>query len=161
MTADCGRPSASQFSQVDLDCWRWVFCLLLDNGGAMQIWCCQCQTYVLARLTNGAEVYPHRPDLADIPRWRCDGCGNHVGTHHKTKNWSKPLGNIPSADVKRARIKIHELIDPVWKSGRISRRRLYTKMSAALGREYHTGEIKTIDEARNVYRVARDILNQI
>lgn len=125
----------------------------------MNLWCCTCRKDVDARLTSGAEVYPHRPDLADIPRWKCDGCGNHVGTHHKTKNRTKPLGNIPSAEIKNARIKIHELIDPMWKSGKMRRGQLYARLSAALGYTYHTGEIKTIDEARNIYRVARQIIS--
>ena len=124
----------------------------------MLLWCCACGTDVEARLTNGGEVYPHRPDLVDVPRWKCDACGNHVGTHHKTNNPTKPLGNIPSPELKRARMKIHELIDPVWKSGRMRRSKLYASMSQRLGYEYHTGEIKTIDEARHVYRVAREVI---
>lgn len=125
------------------------------------IWCCSCSRDVEARLTSGAEVYPHRPDLADVPRWKCDDCGNHVGTHHKTADRTRPLGNIPSPEIKRARIKIHELIDPVWKSGQMKRGKLYAQLSKALGYEYHTGEIKTIDEARNVYRVARNLINGV
>lgn len=124
----------------------------------MKLWCCQCADHVDARLTSGAEVYPHRPDLADVPRWICDGCGNHVGTHHKTADRTRPLGNIPSAEIKRARILIHELIDPAWKSGKVKRGKLYGHLSKALGREYHTGEIKTLEEARDVYRIARDFL---
>lgn len=124
----------------------------------MRLWCCQCQTDVDARLTSGAEVYPHRPDLASVPRWKCDGCGNHVGTHHKTSNPTRPLGNIPSPELKRARIMIHELIDPAWMSGKVRRGKLYAHISAHIGREYHTGEIKTIEEARNVYSIARDFL---
>ncbi|MBA2125096.1 hypothetical protein DLM45_02495 [Hyphomicrobium methylovorum] len=124
----------------------------------MLIWCCTCARDVEARLTSGAEVYPHRSDLADVPRWKCDGCGNHVGTHHKTKNPTKPLGNIPSNEIKYARIKIHELIDPLWKSGLLRRGKVYAKMSDALGYPYHTGEIKTIDEARDVYRAAQGVI---
>lgn len=122
------------------------------------IWCCACGKDVDARLTNGAEVYPHRPDLADIPRWRCDDCGNHVGTHHKTKTPTKPLGNIPSAEIKKARIKIHQLIDPVWQSGRMKRSTLYASMSKQLGYKYHTGEIRTVEEARKIYRIASEII---
>lgn len=126
----------------------------------MKLWCCQCQSDVAARLTNGAEVYPHRPDLADLPRWKCDTCGNHVGTHHKTADPTRPLGNIPSPAIKRARIHIHDLIDPVWKSRIIKRGKLYGALSARLGYEYHTAEIKTIDEARRVYRVALEYLRE-
>lgn len=126
-----------------------------------EIWCCACGESVQARLTNGAECYPHRPDLSDIPRWKCDSCGNHVGTHHKTKNRTQPLGNIPSPELKKARMHIHALIDPVWKTGKVSRGKLYAHLSAQLGYEYHTGEIRTIDEARNVYRVARTYIQQL
>lgn len=123
----------------------------------MKLWCCQCQTDVEARLTSGKETYPHRPDLADLPRWICDGCKNHVGTHHKTSDPTKPLGNIPTQELKNARIKIHALIDPMWKSKRFSRRKIYAHLSDKLGRQYHTAELKTIDEARLVYAAARDL----
>lgn len=127
----------------------------------MKLWCCQCQKDVEARLTNGAEIYPHRPDLASQPRWKCDGCGNHVGTHHKTSEPTKPLGNIPSPELKRARIFIHDLIDPAWKNGMTSRKAIYAHLSKAIGREYHTGEIRTIEEARAVYSAAREFLKQL
>lgn len=123
-----------------------------------QLWCCACRAYVDARLTDGREVYPHRPDLADLPRWKCDGCGNSVGTHHKTDEKTRPLGNIPSPELKRARMHIHDLIDPAWKSKKVKRGKLYAEIGSRLGYEYHTGEIKTIDEARRVYRVALDYL---
>jgi hypothetical protein len=127
----------------------------------MRLWCCQCGDEVEARLTSGAECYPHRPDLAALPRWKCDACGNHVGTHHKTKTHTKPLGNIPSVEIKNARIKIHALIDPVWKSGKMPRGRIYAKMSERLGYQYHTGEIKSVEEARKVYVVAREIVSTL
>lgn len=127
----------------------------------MRLWCCQCQQDVTARLTDGREVYPHRPDLAKLPRWICDGCRNSVGTHHKTDNPTRPLGNIPSPEIKRARMHIHDLLDPAWKSKRIKRGALYGALSARLGYEYHTGEIRTVDEARRVYRVALDYLREL
>ncbi len=127
----------------------------------MMIWCCACNKHVDARLTDGAECYPHRPDLADVPRWKCDTCLNHVGTHHKTKDRTKPLGVIPSKEITKARMHIHALIDPVWKKGKISRKSLYAKISEALGHEYHTGEIKTIDEAKTVYRIALSISREV
>lgn len=127
----------------------------------MQLWCCQCAGDVPARLTTGAEVYPHRPDLAAVYRWKCDGCGNHVGTHHKTDQPTRPLGNIPSPAMAKARIEIHKLIDPAWKSGRVPRRALYGHLSAKLGRPYHTGELRTIEEAREVYRIALSFLRDV
>jgi hypothetical protein len=127
----------------------------------MRIWCCGCGAEVDARLTDGAEIYHHRPDLADLPRWKCDACGNHVGTHHKTKDPTRPLGNIPSPEISNARKHIHALIDPAWKTGRVKRGKLYRMLSAELGYEYHTAEIKSVDEARRVYRVAQSIIREM
>lgn len=126
-------------------------------AAARRLYCCACAAEVDARLTDGIEIYPHRPDLAELPFWRCDACGNFVGCHHKTKARTTPLGCIPTPELKRARKHIHALIDPVWKSGRIGRREIYAAISAAVGWEYHTAKIRTIDEARAVYRAARAI----
>ena len=119
-----------------------------------RIYCCGCGKDVDARLTNGGEIYSHRLDLHSLPFWRCDACGNFVGRHHKTKNRTKPLGYIPTAELKEARKHLHALIDPIWQSGKMSRRELYAAMSRDLGWEYHTAKTRTIDEARAAYRVA-------
>lgn len=122
------------------------------------IWCVCCDGYVNARLTTGAEIYPHRGDLAALPFWRCDTCGNFVGCHYRTKNPTTPLGCIATPEIKSARQKIHRVLDPIWKSGRMSRREVYRKVSDAMGQaEYHTAEIKTLDEARRVYRAVLEI----
>lgn len=127
----------------------------------MELWCCKCADYVDARLTDGAEVYPHRSDLADLPFWRCDACGNWVGCHHKTKKRTRPLGNIPSPELKKARGHIHALIDPLWKSKKIKRGALYNRMSEKLGWKYHTATLRTIDEARQAYRAGQEIAREI
>lgn len=122
------------------------------------IFCCGCGASVAARLTNGEEVYPHRRDLYTIPFWKCDTCGNFVGCHYKTGRRTKPLGCIPTPEIKAARQEIHKIIDPLWKSGRVSRRELYRMIAHVIGvEEYHTGEITSIEQAREVYRVARDL----
>lgn len=121
------------------------------------IYCCGCAADVQARLTDGAEIYPRRPDLATLPFWRCDTCHNYVGCHHKTKNRTRPLGAIPTADLKNARRHIHVILDPIWQSGRLSRRHIYARLTQTLGREYHTGDLRTLDEARTIYRAVQDI----
>ena len=120
-----------------------------------RIHCCACTREVDARLTDGREIYPHRPDLRSLPFWRCDACGNFVGCHHKTKNRTEPLGCIPTAELKEARKKLHALIDPIWQSGKMGRRELYAAMSRDLGWEYHTAKTRTMDEARAAYHAAR------
>jgi hypothetical protein len=128
------------------------------RGPRTSLYCCGCQKDVVARLTDGREVYPHRPDLASLPFWRCDDCGNTVGCHHKTKDRTRPLGVIPTKELKDARQHIHRILDPLWKSKRFGRRELYGMIADALDApEYHTAEIRTVEQARTVYRIVREI----
>lgn len=127
----------------------------------MNIYCCGCETDILARLTDGSEIYPHRRDLHVLPFWKCDTCGNFVGCHHKTKDRTKPLGCIPTKAIKEARQHIHKLIDPLWQSGRLSRGFIYAKLSDELGRKYHTAEIRSVEEARQVWRVAKSLATEL
>jgi len=121
------------------------------------IYCCGCKTDVEARLTDGSEIYPHRPDLCSLPFWKCDTCGNFVGCHHKTDSPTRPLGCIPTTEIKNARNEIHKILDPIWGSGKMSRRQVYKILSDALGWTYHTAKIRSIEEARDVYRLVRGI----
>lgn len=122
------------------------------------IYCCGCSSDVNARLTDGAEIYPHRSDLARLPFWKCDSCGNFVGCHHKTKQRTAPLGCIPTPEIKEARSHIHRILDPLWKSGRFKRRELYSKIANSLGiKEYHTAELRSVEQARDAYRAILEI----
>ena len=114
------------------------------------IYCCGCGKDTEARLTDGEEIYPHRRDLYTLPFWKCDVCGNHVGTHHKTRDRTRPLGCIPTPAIKKARMEIHSLLDPIWKYGNVMRQSVYRSISRRLGYEYHTAEIRSLDEAYNV-----------
>lgn len=120
------------------------------------IYCCWCVRDVDARLTDGGEIYPHRPDLRILPFWRCDRCGNFVGCHHRRKffNRTDPLGCIPTPELRKARKKLHALIDPIWMSGKMKRGELYAAIGRDIGKEYHTAEIRTMDEARAIERAA-------
>lgn len=123
-----------------------------------KIFCCGCRIEVDARLTNGQEVYSHRRDLASLPFWKCDTCSNFVGCHHKTKNRTRPLGCIPTPEIKAARQEIHRAIDPIWQSGKIERRKLYSMIAHLIGvEEYHTAEIRSVEQAREVVRVAKEL----
>ena len=122
------------------------------------IYCCGCSSDVNARLTDGEEIYPHRRDLASLPFWKCDACGNFVGCHHKTKQRTAPLGCIPTPEIKEARSHIHRILDPLWKSGRFKRRELYSIIANSLGiKEYHTAELRSVEQARDAYRAILEI----
>lgn len=128
----------------------------------MKIYCTGCQKDVQARLTDGKEIYGHRPDLHDLPFWKCDTCKNFVGCHHKSTERTKPLGCIPTKEIKKARQEIHKILDPLWKKKLIKRGKLYRKIGVALGiQDYHTAEIRSVEEARQVYRVILDIRKEL
>lgn len=123
----------------------------------MIIYCVACNQDIKARLTNGSEIYPDRKDLGKLPFWKCDQCKNYVGCHHKTADKTKPLGCIATKELMNARKHIHALLDPLYKSKMISRKALYKKISDHLGYEFHTAEIKSIEEGRQIYSLIRRI----
>jgi len=118
----------------------------------MKIYCCGCKSDVEARLARGNEIYPNREDLAKLAFWKCDHCNNYVGCH---RGGIKPLGVIATAELMAARRRIHKLLDPIWKSGKISRGKLYRRISEELGYSYHTAQIRSLEEARRVWAVIK------
>ena len=125
----------------------------------MKIFCNACQTKVQCRLTDGSEIYPHRRDLADLPFWIHDACGNYVGCHHKTVNRTNPLGTIPTEETRKARSMVHRHIDPMWSKGLIGRKELYAKLSAHIGKTYHTANITTMAEAMDICAFATRLVD--
>ncbi len=91
------------------------------------------------------------------PFWKCDACQNFVGCHYKTKHRTNPLGCIPTKEIKNARRHLHRLIDPVWQSGKIERNALYRMISEKVGWNYHTAQIRSVEEARKVWSAVVDI----
>ena len=116
----------------------------------MTIYCTGCEVEVVARLTDGAEIYPHRSDLSKLPFWKCDTCNNYVGCHHKTDNPTNPLGNIPTPELRKARSQIHAILDPMWRNGSRTRKEIYKDLSDKLGWSYHTAKLKSLKEANQV-----------
>lgn len=123
----------------------------------MKIYCTGCEKEVEARLTNGEEMYPHRPDLYELPFWICDSCKAFVGTHHKTTNRNNPLGFLATPEVKKWRRAIHSQLDPLWEEGKISRKKAYDYISNKLGKTYHTAEIYSAEEGKNIYRIVKEL----
>lgn len=126
----------------------------------MNIFCIACRQQVEARLTNGAEVYPHRPDLKHLNFWICDTCSNFVGCH-KNGNNKKPLGNIPTPKIKILRQQIHNKLDPLWKNKHYSRSEVYEIISSQIGKEYHTANISSELEAQNVLEIINTLWSKV
>lgn len=124
----------------------------------MQIYCCGCEGRIEARRTTGKEIYPHRSDLWSLPFWRCDHCRNYVGCHHKTADRYRLLGVIPTPEIRQARQRLHAVIDPMWKSGgKPERNRIYKAISRRVGYEFHTAEVRSLQEARHIHRVLEEL----
>ena len=121
----------------------------------MEIYCCHCKTEVKPRLTTGKEIYPHRSDLFNLKFYKCS-CGNYVGTH---PNSTKPLGCIPTPELKKARQKIHRLMDPIWKSKKYSRKEVYKTLSEKLGYQYHTAETRSLKQIEEILQAIKTLLD--
>lgn len=71
--------------------------------------CTYCQQPAIR--ATGADIYPHRPDLATRKFFRCIPCEAHVGTHVKTGH---PLGTLANAALRKLRSQAHNTFDPIW-----------------------------------------------
>jgi hypothetical protein len=85
-----------------------------------------------AELKTGYHVYPHRPDLAHLKIWACDPCDAWVGTH-KNSPTHAPLGRLANAELRRAKMAAHAAFDPLWKSGQMTRKEAYKRLSEKMG----------------------------
>jgi len=121
------------------------------------MYCAGCESIVRARLTDGGEIYPHRPDLHSLPFWRCDACDGFVGCHHKTKNRTAPLGCIANKEMRELRKQIHSTIDPIWKNNLATRKKVYAMMSERVGWSYHTAKTRSVRECHAALEAARQV----
>ena len=118
------------------------------------------------RLTDGAEVYPHRDDLHHKHFYVCDACKARVGCHPDTTD---PLGYAADEPTCNARSQLHDLkLDPIWKSQpdkpvqKATRRRVYKFLAFALGidpKDCHTGMF-TIERCRAAWKALKGVTAQ-
>lgn len=85
-----------------------------------------------SELVTGEKVYPHRPDLYNKLFYMCGADNAWVGTHSLT---DQPLGRLANAELRRAKSKAHEVFDPLWKSGTMTRGQAYQWLSEQMGIE--------------------------
>lgn len=119
--------------------------------------CIQCNKTQDCNLVTGKEIYPHRSDLYSKKFYQCPECKGYVGTHPD----GRPLGCIVSKEIKNARIKIHSILDPLWKQGHMKRGQVYAYIKHRLGYHYHTAELKDIETAREVYKIVSKLSNDV
>lgn len=120
----------------------------------MRVFCCICEKEIEPILVTGKDIYPCRKDLYELRFYQCLDCNGYVGTHKD----GRPLGYIVNNEVKKMRIRIHNLIDPIWKSRKMKREEVYKKLSDFCGRQFHTGSILSMDEAWKIYNYCKENL---
>lgn len=67
----------------------------------------------------------------------CKDCHAYVACDNYTR---RPLGTMANPELRELRQRVHAVIDPIWRSRKLSRQVVYTKLSDMLGYEYHTAE---------------------
>lgn len=68
--------------------------------------------------------------------WLCRSCEAWVGCHQNTK---RPLGTLANKELRTARMKAHDHIDPLWRSGKFPRKEVYRALAEHFGKEIHIG----------------------
>ena len=86
-----------------------------------------------AKLVTGQIIYPHRKDLHHKKFWQCEPCDAYVGCHVNSRG-IKPFGRLANAELRKWKMKAHDVFDLLWKkSGRtMDRSTAYTWLSNKL-----------------------------
>ena len=124
----------------------------------MKIYCCNCEKEVEGILVDGKAVYTHRKDLYSKNFYKCSICGGFVGCHPNT---TKPLGCIPTDELKEWRKKLHYKMDKLWKSNKIDRKDLYKRISEHIGYTYHNAETRSVAECVKVLNFVEKIRREL
>ena len=111
------------------------------------LWCCGCNADVSPRLTNGGEIYPHRPDLYGKFFYQCAPCDAYVGCH-PTGNGKSPLGRLTDKELRKAKSDAHAAFDPLWRNGAMSRHQAYKYLAQELGIQQDKAHIGMFDIAQ-------------
>nr|DAV53527.1 MAG TPA: zinc finger domain-containing protein [Caudoviricetes sp.] len=119
-----------------------------------KIWCVTCNKYVDAELGLYGDIFPNRLEKAKLPIWICPMCGNYVLTHSKTY---RPVGVIGNKQIRIFRLAIHKQLGKACQDSTLTIRDCYGVMSAVLGYKFHSGKLKTINEALKALKIASRI----
>lgn len=129
------------------------------------------------RLTNGAEIYPHRADLSGLRFWKCDPCDAYVGCHKPgmngpdNQNGDKPLGTAANAELRKLRQQVHGMVDPIWQNAKHrgrARRAVYKALTTIghrlgfvdIGTSFHSSHL-SLSQAHSFLAASRTIQDQM
>lgn len=98
-----------------------------------------------ARCVRSVEVY--RRDYGGFV-WVCGNwpqCDSYVGCHKGTK---LPLGILANKELRELKMKVHAMLDPLWKSGGFTRDQAYELLAKSMLIPYRECHIGEFDELR-------------
>ena len=67
----------------------------------------------------------------------CKDCDAYVGCHNNTR---VPFGAMANKELREWRKKTHAVVDPLWKSGRMTRKEVYKRLQEVFGEVIHIGD---------------------
>jgi hypothetical protein len=79
----------------------------------------------------------------------CKPCNAYVGCHQNTR---VPLGTMANAELRAWRMKAHAHVDPIWRSGQMTRRQLYRRLKEIFGRQIHIAE-SDVEQCRQILEI--------
>ena len=119
-----------------------------------RVYCCQCKKYITPDTVKGDVIYPALPQFKDKLFYQCRDCKNYCGRSNAK------LVTIPTPEVRKLRKEVHEIIDPLWKDGMVSRGFVYKCMSDYMGYDYHNSSLSELNEAKKALRAAKTVANK-
>jgi len=122
----------------------------------------------LAVMVKGNQIYGafHRAAVDNF--WVCWPCDAYVGTHKPNTRYNfdgtEPLGRLANQQLRRERIRVHSMLDPLWKDGSWGRQQSYDWLANRLGipiDQCHIGEfdLEICKKAVGVLRGIRRMLD--
>lgn len=108
-----------------------------------------------ARFVDNAEIYNGKRYGKSYMMWFCKPCDAYVGVHQNDPN--RPLGELSNKEIREARKKAHRIVDEYWKSGKMKRAWVYSRLTRYFGEETHIGWSDT-DKANEIVEIAPIIL---
>lgn len=91
-----------------------------------------------AKFVDNKEIYGKSYGTSSTKAWWCKGCDARVGVHQNDPN--RPLGTMANKALRTKRMETHAMLDPIWRSGKEKRSRVYARLREYFGREIHVGE---------------------
>lgn len=107
-----------------------------------------------AELVKGDVIYPARDDLYNKNFYLCKPCNAYVGCHANT---AIPLGRLANSELRRWKMAVHAVFDPIWRTGGKSRGGAYLWLRDKMGlteNECHIGKFN-VEQCRKAIAICK------